>query len=224
MADSDTALQQTISNLIAKIDERMKPIQDDMRMVNALCAHAKLPPHYRDVEVHSSKRSFAIHRDQYVGKAMATAVREFLEMRGPSDRGGMGAATVNEIYEALIAGGYKPDTEDELNAKRGLRIALTKNSQTFYRVSQRGDAAGTYGLLEWYPNAKPQESDDDVPVKRKRGRPPKAKKQKRGRPPGKTAAAKNADDKPESKKATASADNIVDLKPEAAKQKPATAA
>ena len=183
MTDNDSAYQQTISDLVAKIDERLKPIQNDMRMVNALCAHAKLPPHYPDVEAQSSKRSFVIRRDQYVGKPLASAVREFLAMRGASDRGGIGAATVNEIFDALLAGGYVPDTEDEQNAKRGLRIALTKNSQTFYRVAQRGDAAGAYGLLEWYPNAKPQTDDEDKP-KPKRGRPPKVKaKKKPGRPP-----------------------------------------
>ena len=61
------------------------------------------------------------------------------------------AATVNEIYDGLIAGGYQFDAKDALNAKRGLRISLTKNSSTFYRVPN-----GRYGLLVWYPNAKAQ--------------------------------------------------------------------
>jgi hypothetical protein len=103
---------------------------------------------------------------------------------------------VNEIFEALVAGGYKAETEEEANAKRGLRIALTKNSQTFYRVP-----SGAYGLLEWYPNAKPQTVEEEPPrAKPRRGRPPK-KQIRRGRPP---AAAK------EPKKAE-EPENVIDL-------------
>lgn len=196
MADESNIYQQAIDGLVAKIEERMKPILEDKRMVNLLCAHAGLPPRYPDVDTEQAGGTLTFRRDQFFGKPLATVVREYLERRGPSDRGGYGAASVNEIYDALIAGGYKPDTADEDNAKRGLRIALTKNSQAFYRVP-----SGAYGLLEWYPNAKPQKPDDEDGAtaaasgsKRKRGRPPKAKS-KRGRPP----------------KAKSPAGNIIDL-------------
>ena len=54
------------------------------------------------------------------------------------------------------AGRYKFDTKDEENAKTTLRAALRKNSAIFHRLPQ-----GEYGLLGWYPNAKPQSSSDD---------------------------------------------------------------
>jgi|GEM_PF-3983107 len=170
MADSEKSILTTIAELVAKIDERMKPIIDDKRLVNKLCEHAKLPPRYADVDTEAARGSLTIRRDQYHGKPLATAVREYLMQRGPSDRGGLGAASVNEIFEALISGGYQPETDDETNAKRGLRIALTKNSSTFYRVPGRDSSAGAYGLLEWYPNAKPQDDNKPRGSKRKRGR------------------------------------------------------
>ncbi len=219
---TDDPYDSAISVLVAKIDGQMQPILEDQRTVNRLCTLAGRAPLYPDAES-GRYGARSIKRDQFHGKPLATAVKQYLEVRGPSDRGGLGAATVNEIYDALIEGGYKPETEDELHAKRGLRIALTKNSYLFYRVSSdRSEGGSTYGLLEWYPNAKPQKPDDDAPTKGKRGRPPKAKKKKRGRPPGSVAKAKVVSgDKPEGS-VPKGADNVVDLK--AGPPKPATAA
>lgn len=182
MSADGNPYERAIADLVAKIDERMQPIRDDMRMVNKLCGYAGIAPRYPDVETEQARGSLALKRDQFHGKPLATAVREYLVQRGPSDRGGLGAATVNEIFDALVAGGYKPETSDVENAKRGLRIALTKNSVTFYRIDG-GPNGSSYGLLEWYPKAKPQNPDDDATPRRKRGRPPKAKPARRGRPP-----------------------------------------
>ena len=180
---SDSPYQAAINDLVSKIDERMAPILEDQRTVNRLCAVAGLPARYPEVDTVRAGGTRSIKRDQFHGRPLATAVKQYLELRGPSDRGGLGAATVNEIFDALIMGGYKPETNDEANAKRGLRIALTKNSYVFYRVSSdASDGGSTYGLLEWYPNAKPQKPDDDAPPKAKRGRPAKGKQAKRGRP------------------------------------------
>jgi hypothetical protein len=182
MSQSDSHYQRTINDLVAKIAEKMKPIIEDKRVVNQLCAHAGLPPRYPDVEADAVRGAGAIKRDQFHAKPLATAVREFLEQRGPSDQGGQGAATVNEIYDALVAGGYRHEASDEANAKRALRIALTKNSVTFYRVTSGDASAATYGLLEWYPNAKPQGNDQpNRGTKRKRGRPAKNKQHRKKR-------------------------------------------
>src|SRR5258707_5065302 len=127
MADTDNPYARAITDLVAKIDERMGPIREDMKMVNRLCGYAGLPPRYADVEVERTTGSHSFRRDQFFGKPLATVVREYLELRGPSDRGGQGAATVNEIFDALVAVGFKTHTNDQLNAKRGVRIALTQN-------------------------------------------------------------------------------------------------
>jgi hypothetical protein len=183
MSHDNNPYEGAINDLVAKIEERMRPILDDKRMVNKLCVIANLPPRYPDVETDATRGSMTIRRDQFHKKPLATAVREFLEQRGSSDRGGLGAATVNEIFDALISGGYQAETDDLENAKRGLRIALTKNFVTFYRIDG-GPSGSSYGLLEWYPKAKPQTPGDENKPKRKRGRPRKSEqKQKRGRPP-----------------------------------------
>jgi hypothetical protein len=187
MSDHDNHHERTINDLVAKIEEKLKPINAEKRIVNDLCAMYGMPPRFADVDSGAFGGSLTIKRDQFHAKPLATAVREYLKQRGPSDRGGLGAASVNEIFDALIAGGYKPETDDEDNAKRGLRIALTKNSVTFYRVP-----GGAYGLLEWYPNAKPQiDETEDSPPKKRRGRPPATSKQrpKRGRPKKPSASA-----------------------------------
>lgn len=95
----------------------------------------------------------AIRNDQFYGQPLATAIREFLQMRKAA---GGGAASVKEIYDALVRGGFKFEARDDVNAQRGLRQSLTKNSITFHKLPN-----GNYGLLEWYPNAKPARPDRD---------------------------------------------------------------
>lgn len=138
-----------IGRLMRDIETLESELNDKKRMVNQLCRYAGVPERFSGLESAARAGAFAFKRDQFYGKPLATGVREYLEMRGPSDRSGLGAATVNEIYDALVQGGYRFETRDVANAKRGLRIALTKSSTTFHRV---GDS---YGLLEWYPSAKP---------------------------------------------------------------------
>jgi len=115
--------------------------------VNELCREYGQPLRFEDVDAAKASVLSTRGRDVFYGRPLATVMREFMEARGPSARGGLGAATVNEIYDALVAGGFKFETRDEANAKRGLRIALSKNTTTFHKV---GNA---YGLSEWYPAA-----------------------------------------------------------------------
>jgi DNA-directed RNA polymerase delta subunit len=61
----------------------------------------------------------------------------------------VGPATVNEIYDSLVAGGYNFQTKNDDYAKRNLYTTLTKNSSVFHRLPN-----GLWGLLEWYPDAK----------------------------------------------------------------------
>jgi len=89
-----------------------------------------------------------------------------------------------EVYLRAL---YQPETDDLENAKRGLRIALTKNSVTFYRIDG-GPNGSSYGLLEWYDKAKPQTPENEKKPKRKRGRPRKSEQKRRGRPPKAKAA------------------------------------
>ena len=96
-------------------------------------------------------------RTNFTVSLCASAVREILEMR---KAGGLGAASVNEIYDMLVTGGFHFDAKDDENAKRSLRISLTKNSALFHRVPN-----GQYGLLSWYPAVKtPKDKEPDEPA------------------------------------------------------------
>jgi hypothetical protein len=156
MADT---VDEYIAQQMREIDELLAKADAKKRIVNQVSVDRGLPPRYPDatgdiVVRASGSATGTIKRDQFHARPMATAIREYLQMRGPSDRGGLGAATVNEIYTALVDGGFGFETKNDLNAKRGLRDALTKNTVTFHRV---GDA---YGLVEWYP--KPQKPAKDA--------------------------------------------------------------
>jgi hypothetical protein len=166
---NNDAFNQFIGPVLKTIDELEAELLRKKLFVNDACLEHDLPPRFTDLNKGSRPTISTIRRDQFHGRPMATASREYLEMRGPSDKGGLGAASVNEIYEALLQGGYKFETKNDLNAKRGLREALSKNTITFRRVGE------AYGLLEWYPKPprlekKPKQKK--IPRK-KRGRPNK---------------------------------------------------
>ena len=143
-----------IRRMVSEIDRLEREAAELKRTVNKMCGFADQSPMYQDVEDQRRIGTSAIRSDQFFGLQQATAVRRYLEMRGNPNDGGLGAATVNEIYEAMVAGGFQFEAKNDENAKRGLRISLTKNSRDFCRVPN-----GAYGLLDWYPNVrKPAES------------------------------------------------------------------
>jgi hypothetical protein len=147
MSDADGAFEPIVNRLVKAVEELEAQITQKKRLVNELCREFHQPVRYPDADAPKVSSSGHFGRDVFYGRPLATVMREVLEARGPSNRGGLGAATVTEIYDALAAGGFKFETKDEANAKRGLRIALAKNTANFHRV---GDA---YGLAEWYPVA-----------------------------------------------------------------------
>jgi len=142
-----------IDGLVKVIAEAEKKVAEQKRVVNGLCAGAGRPEIYHDIDAASAVNLGNIQSDQYYGQPLATAMRAILEMRKATGRG---PATVREIYDTLMQGGFKFEAKDE-NALRGLRQSLTKNSAVFHKLPN-----GSYGLLEWYPNAKPARPDDDA--------------------------------------------------------------
>lgn len=149
-----------IQRLIEDIKELENGLREKQRMVNQLCKYAGRPEMYAIADGESSQTVGSIRPDQFYGKPLATAMREYLDMRGASQ---MGAATAREIFDALTRGGFKFDTKDEANAIRGMRQSLTKNSSTFHKLPN-----STYGLREWYPGIKPGRNADDNGVTEKK--------------------------------------------------------
>jgi hypothetical protein len=145
-ADTEAYLP-AINRLTADIEAQESKLAEMKRMVNTLCGYAGIAARYQNVNAGARDVSIAnLKSDQFYGKPQATAVREYLEMRGAPSTGGLGAASVREIYKALKDGGFAFDTKNEENAMRGLRISLAKNSTTFHRLPN-----GQFGLLSWYP-------------------------------------------------------------------------
>lgn len=140
-----------INQMVVEIEKLDREAGELKRAVNKMCELGGRAPMYK-VDDSQAKGTASLRRDHFFGVPLATAVRQFLVMRGDPKAGGQGAATVNEIYSALVKGGFSFETKSALNAKRGLRVSLSKNTQTFTRVGGEGEDA--YGLAEWYPAAR----------------------------------------------------------------------
>lgn len=148
-------LKQAIEVMERRLAEQVAKVASTKKLINELCAEAGEAPRYTDVGTDAGSRR--IRSDQFYGQPLSSAVREILEMR---KAGGLGAASVNEIYDMLRTGGFHFDAKGDENAKRSLRISLTKNSAIFHRVPN-----GQYGLLSWYPAAKPpKDNQPDEPA------------------------------------------------------------
>lgn len=144
-----------IEKTLSEFQQQIKALEDELshkkRVVNDLCEMAGRSIIYHDIE-QSSKSHGAIRRDQFYGKPLATAARDILELRDE-------ALTVNEIFDTMIEGGYSFDAKNDDNAKRSLRISLSKNTATFHKLPN-----GTFGLLEWYPSVKQNGGKSKGPV------------------------------------------------------------
>ncbi|HEX5444803.1 MAG TPA: hypothetical protein VFW87_13275 [Pirellulales bacterium] len=140
MSDS---IRQTIDELTRHLEEIEAEGADIKRTINSLCRRIGEPLRFTDADMSQSRTTCAtLHGDEYVGKALATAVRLVLEARKSAKRG---PATLDELYEALVAGGYEFDSKNPEVAKHGLSTSVGKNSVTFYRLP-----SGKIGLAEWY--------------------------------------------------------------------------
>jgi hypothetical protein len=142
-----------INVLEQRLSEQLEKVATSKKLINQLCIESGSPIRYPEAEILSGG-SRGIRGDQFYGQPLASAVREILEMRKAAN---MGAATVNEIHAALVQGGLQFEAKDEENAKRSLRISLSKNSTLFHRLPN-----GQYGLLAWYPAVKLPKEEKDV--------------------------------------------------------------
>ncbi|MEX1232087.1 MAG: hypothetical protein WEB58_17720 [Planctomycetaceae bacterium] len=139
--DMSDHIQKTVDEVRVQIDQLTKDLAHKKRMVNDLLALAGQPPCYVDIES-SSHTSSSIRPDQFYGQPLAKVARKILEINHR-------AMAVSAIYDAMVTGGYDFNTATAENAKRALRISLSKNTSTFHKLPN-----ATVGLLEWYPNIK----------------------------------------------------------------------
>jgi hypothetical protein len=149
----DTNLQTAIAVLQGRIRSKEEDVIRLKRTVNEMCIDAGEEQPYAGISSSDAASDISsLRSDLFYGQTISASAKTYLEMR---KAGGLGAATVNDIFAALKKGGYKFEAKDEENAKNGLRVSLRKNSGVFHRLPN-----GEYGLLAWYPNAKPAKDED----------------------------------------------------------------
>jgi Arc/MetJ-type ribon-helix-helix transcriptional regulator len=143
-------MSEHIRKAIEELEQKLQPIENQAQelktAINSLAKCIELPPPYPETS-ESKGSSTQIRFDQFHGQPLATVMRAYLTMRRQANEG---PAVVNDIYTALIDGGFAFETKSAENSKRGLRISLSKNP-IFYKLPN-----GSWGLAEWYPKAKQQ--------------------------------------------------------------------
>ena len=136
-------IDKTIADFQKKLAEKEDEAKQIKVAINQMCAVAGRSPIYSDSELQVKSQVAATNSDEFVGIPMATAARRALEIRKASNQDP--PATVRELYESLIGGGFLFDTKNEANAMRALRISLSKNTPVFYKLP-----TGKFGLVSWY--------------------------------------------------------------------------
>jgi hypothetical protein len=158
MADMKNALAAMEELIASKSVEIAQLKKAANTMATAIGEH----PPYDDVEDTIDAGRLRLRSDAFADeKAPASAARNYLALRGKA----RGATTSDDIYDALVRGGYDFGGVKEADAKGGLRIALAKDTKVHKLPN------GTFGLREWYKlSDEPEKSDavvDEPPRKGK---------------------------------------------------------
>src|SRR5690349_21105008 len=107
-------IQRTIADAQAKLREQERAVLESKRIINSLCKLAGAPEMYPDAAEASSGPSLSIRGDQFYGQPLASSIKAVLDLRRARNDG---PASVNQIYESLVAGGFKFETTNEENRK-----------------------------------------------------------------------------------------------------------
>jgi hypothetical protein len=140
-----------IKKAIESLKEELKKVElksiELKKMINNLSVFAGEHAPFSNIETTTNLgSSLNILPDQFFGKGLSTAVKEYLRMKGR-------AATVDEIYEALNSGGFEyPKEWKDKTRKRNLAISLSKNRYDFCYV--KTDTISAFGLWDFYPDKK----------------------------------------------------------------------
>jgi hypothetical protein len=145
--DNTVQYKAMLETATTRLSEQLAAVAETKKLINTVCGWLKQAPLYPDVEQDAVVSvSGTFRKDQFYGQPLSTVVRQILEARKSAN---LGPASVPEIYDQMIKGAYKFETENEDNAKRTLRQSLNKNTAIFHKLP-----TGEYGLRLWYPNLK----------------------------------------------------------------------
>lgn len=140
----------TLTQLMADVAKLEADLVEAKKYANSWCRRNNREVPFPDESLVVSHTA-SVGRDRFYGQPMATAIRSLLQSRKAA---GNGPGTVSEIYDGLAAGGFEFNTDDIENAKRMLRISLTKQTTIFHKLPD----GKSYGLLDWYPAIKIKKS------------------------------------------------------------------
>lgn len=136
-----TTLERAISELQEKLQIKLNEAADIKKTINNICSQIGKPQIYADVAAENAVQGqLRIRPDQFVGKPLATAIKEYLKIKGK-------AATSDEIFRALKGGGLEFSGGKESIKMRNLRISLYKNPDIHYiKGSNTFGLAVNYGI------------------------------------------------------------------------------
>ncbi len=141
-------IDRTIQDFRGKLEHAEQEVLRFKRAINTVCEVGGRPVMFQEAEMTpsiSATGAISFANDAFYGKPLATSMKQVLEARKGA---GLGVATIDELYQALLEHGYHFEGKEE-NRKTILRNALRKNPD-FHRLPHGG-----YGLREWYGRIKP---------------------------------------------------------------------
>jgi len=150
--------QQTIADLEDRLQQLNAESQKIKSAINCLCDVMGEPPKY-ELEDRPDKMS-NLRADEYYGRPLATVVTQVLNKRKEAN---LGAATLDEIYNQLVNGGYSFTGKNDGIKKRGIAISMSKNKKFHHILSN-----DTWGLTEWYPDVK-EKKETTTQIKEENG-------------------------------------------------------
>lgn len=185
---------EAISALYERLDDLIEQERTIKRTINDLSVIDGGEAPFPDVELGGPGDVRRIRSDQFFGKSLNGAVKEYLRIVGR-------AVPVREILEGLKRGGFEfPAHWGNEHWLKNLSISISKNRNDFVYVK----SSDSWGLWDFYPEKKrerdalrasgkhlePGDSEvegdvvaspamQDFPVKRRRGRPSKAETEAR---------------------------------------------
>ena len=147
-------IDKTIQTFQEKIKEHEAEIVQLKRGINQILSLAGQQPRYNDADLQvTSGYNINIRSDEFFNQPQATCVRTILDRRHTLN---LGAAPLEELFNALISGGYDIGKKSEGVAKRNLAISLSKNI-AFIRLKN-----GSWGIRKWYGLKDPKKPSKEV--------------------------------------------------------------
>jgi hypothetical protein len=135
-------VKKTLNLVLDQVQDLERQVIDKKKTANDLCRLIQQPLIFQGVDSFSG---FTVRSDEYYGKQIVEVIRSILEKRKAAN---LGAASVAEIHDSMLAGGYQFQTQNSSYARRGIYSVLAGND-VFHRLPN-----GRTGLAEWYPAAR----------------------------------------------------------------------